>query len=204
MAPPKTRPEPNRSDPLSEPTMRRRLWAAYLRAGFNRAQFARALGVRYATVQGWDNETATPDLETFARAAKLVEFTLDELMYGPSRAKASRLEVELARDAIKELLVELDATDTQRVALGEHEMSPAGRYQRFTRTYITAFVAAYDAHTQEGRKHDDAIARAMVEATRERALADAVARGIKPVSGEALEAINAPRRTGKIKRPKNP
>lgn len=63
--------EPNVADPLSEPAFNRRMWAAYLAAGFTRAQFARALDARDALVWEYD---ATPDgryqplTPTFVRA----------------------------------------------------------------------------------------------------------------------------------------
>jgi len=203
MAAPKTKAEPNRNDPLSEHTLQRRLWAAYLRAGFTRAEFSRALGVRYATCQAWDNGESIPDLMTFGRAAQLVGYSMDELAFGPANKRATRVEQELSREGIKDLLLELNASGEQRIALGEHEMSPAGRYQRYTRTYIATFISAYAKALDAGNKRDAAIESAMVEATRARALADAVSSGIKPVAEEALRNAASPRTT-KVKRPKNP
>lgn len=192
MAAKKTRPDPNVADPLSEPTVQRRLWAAYLRAGFTRGSFARALDVRYATVDSWDTGASMPsDLVVFARAAELVGFSTDELIYGHRAKGTLRLEPELSRDAIKELLTELDATGEQRVAFGEHAAGPAGSFQRFTRTYCSTFVSAYAAAIEGGTKHAAAIEHAMVEATRARATADAVARGAKPVvsSSESKQGL---------------
>lgn len=77
---------------MSERTPERRLWAAYLRAGFNRASFARAIDMAYHTVDAWDRGAATPDLHHFARAAHVVGYTMDELYFGRGGMHARRLE----------------------------------------------------------------------------------------------------------------
>lgn len=78
---PKHRAAPNVADPLSETTPGRRVHAAYLRAGFTRAEFQRALGVSYVTVDNWDKGGAIR-LENLLSAAEMLGYTMDELCYG--------------------------------------------------------------------------------------------------------------------------
>jgi hypothetical protein len=79
---PITRTLPNVLDPLSEPTIGRRLWAAYLRAGYTRASFSRALGVSYPTVDKWDIDRSIIDTVNLMEASQLVGYTMDELCFG--------------------------------------------------------------------------------------------------------------------------
>jgi hypothetical protein len=79
---PKTHPDPQTADPLSEPTPPRRLWSAYLRKGWNRKQWARKLGVQYSTAFNWDVKGATPDLKPFVRMCELVGYSPDEILFG--------------------------------------------------------------------------------------------------------------------------
>jgi hypothetical protein len=182
---------PQTADPLAEPTLQRRLWSAYLRAGYDHASFAKALGTRYATVHGWVTHGAPISFELFMRACELVGYSLDDIAYGYTKPKARSLEPDLGHGGIKTLADELDASGAQRAALGEHLASPSGVFQRVTRSYVVAFVAAYDAAARTGQKHEAAIAAAVVAAVNARALADAIARGAKPMSVEKMQQIGA-------------
>jgi len=187
---PKTRPDPNVADPLSEPTVNRRLWAAYLQRGFTRADVAKRLEVSYQSVDSWDTEKTTPSLDVLVRASQLVQYSMDELCFGHHPPKLRRAEGELSRDAIKLLLVELGASSAEIEALGEHEQSPAGRFQRFTRTYVGAFVGAYRAAVKAGCTHKQALDGAKAEAAKARASVDAVGRGIgAPVTTQELREM---------------
>jgi len=75
---------PNAEDPLSEPTVNRRMWAAYLSRGHSRAEFARMLGVNYNAVQNWDRGDNQMSLDTFLKACQLLNYSSDEIGYGRS------------------------------------------------------------------------------------------------------------------------
>jgi hypothetical protein len=172
-------PEPNRLDPLSEPTLNRRLWGAYLRVGFRRAEFARALDVRDNLIRNWDLGLNTISLPNLIRAALIVGYSIDELVHG---AKGRPHEPESALDhaAIGGVLDDIAATPAQHAALVEHEDSIEGRYQRLTRTYVVRFVTAYQDGIALGKPHDVAMRNAIVQAHNARALVDASDSGRKP------------------------
>jgi hypothetical protein len=156
-APPRPEP-PDKNNPLGEPTPQRRLWAAYLARGFNRASFARALGAAYSSLDNWDTGITAMSLETFARAARLVHYSLDELVHGvpagpsvpaghllgalpPPAAPAG--EVELPMERRRALLTELGASGDERATFGAvHDVEPAAYYLR-TDPYIRAWFGAY-------------------------------------------------------------
>lgn len=203
MAGTKTLGEPNRNDPLSEPNIGRRLWAAYLRAGYTRSTFAAALGESsaeqrpptYATIVRWD-KGGSPDLATLARAAQLVGYTLDELFYGHQRPTVKRIEDNLTVDAIIALLDELGATSDQALALARWRQSPAGMYAKITRSYVTKFLEAHAAMV--GTVPDDELLIIAAQAGRDaRVLAEAIARGVKPVSRMRLEQLGDEIRKGR-------
>jgi len=73
---------PNAKDPLSEPTLARRIWAAYLSRGWNRAEWARMLGANYNAVQNWDLGKNEMSLHFFSAAVQLLGYSADELLYG--------------------------------------------------------------------------------------------------------------------------
>lgn len=79
---PQPLPKPNVLDPLGEPTRHRRIWAAYLAAGFTRREFAHKLGTNYHTVNRWDSGAATISLDMLERASVLVGYSMDELCFG--------------------------------------------------------------------------------------------------------------------------
>jgi transcriptional regulator with XRE-family HTH domain len=181
-------PKPNIADPLSEPTRHRRVWAAYLAAGLTRREFAERLGTNYHTVNRWDAGAAVMSLDMLERAVslRLVHYSMDQLCFG--RAAAPSLGTEPAR--ARELpLAEADIRalfDAQRVdpatraAFGEHAVSPAGRYQTFTASYVEAWCAAYAATRDE--------TQALQAAVGQRAATEAVAAGVGSVSTDALRA----------------
>lgn len=184
---PAKRNTPNIADPLSEPSPQRRLWAAYLRAGFTRAQFARLLEVQYHTLDAWDTESRMPDLVRFAKAAQLVGVSVDELLWGHGGMSAARgpvVESALSVDGVRALLDQLRATASQCAALAEHRESIRGQYARLTPTYVRTFVAAYAAAVERGVTHPDARLSAATEAENAQANADAHARGVRAVPPE--------------------
>jgi hypothetical protein len=78
-------------------------------------------------------------------------------------------------------LFDLQRVDPQtRAAFGEHTVSPAGRYQSFTAEYVSAWCAAYAAS-------QDTTA-ALGAAVTARAVSEAVAAGVEPVTPDALRA----------------
>ena len=201
MAGTKTLHEPNRNDPLSEPNVGRRLWAAYLRAGYTRTTFAAAIGVdrngkppTYQTVFRWD-KGGSPDLHTLARAAQLVGYSMDELYYGHRRPMMKRIEDNLTGDQIIALLGELRADDDAASALGEYRVSPAGMFTKITRVYVEKFVEGYTAIAARTTRRE-AIAIAAQAGRDARVLAEAMARGVKPVSRERLEQVGDEIRKG--------
>lgn len=185
MAPPK-RPQPNIDDPLSEDTPQRRVWAAYLRAGYTRATFARAVGIRYHTLDAWDTGRSMPDLENFAIAARLVGYTADELLFGHGgMASVNASESALSAEGVRTLLDQMRATGTQAAALAEHRNTPAGMYARFTPTYVRTFITRYAEQLKRGEAHAAAMARAAADADAAQATLDAAALGLQPVSARA-------------------
>lgn len=196
---PKTRPDPNIRDPLAEPTIGRRIWAAYLAAGYNRATWAEATEITYKTADNYDTGATLPSLEHCLLAAKLTGFSMDDLCYGHRRPHGQRSELELSRDGVKALLHELRASVEAIEALGEHERSAAGTYQRFTRSYVAAFVERFGLARREGLSVQEAIVQAKTTAANARANAEAIAARLKPTSAQALaelgEHIKTPEKT---------
>jgi len=83
-------------------------------------------------------------------------------------------------------LFDLQRVDPQtRAAFGEHSVSPAGRYQSFTAEYVSAWCAAYAAS-------QDTTA-ALGAAVTARAVSEAVAAGVDPVTPDALRAALRPK-----------
>jgi transcriptional regulator with XRE-family HTH domain len=182
-------PRPNSLDPLGEPTLQRRIWAAYLQRGYSRSTFARALGTRIATVVSWDRGDTTPHLAQFARAAELLGYSMDDLMHGRHKPAVRSAEPALNREQILELLDHVTASTEARAAFGEHSASPSGTYQRFTRRYVLAFVSSYQAAVSAGNAHDKATELAVIEAVNARANADAAAMGARPVEPTRLAEV---------------
>lgn len=174
-------PRPNVDAPLSEPTRHRRVWAAYLAAGYTRAQFADALGTNYYTVNRWDSGAAAMSLDMLERAVKLLGYTMDELCFGAAgrptvagSGDAAPATPVMADSDVRAVLDAMRATPATRAALGEHLASPAGRYQTLTADYVRAWAAAW-ASTQDPRAALRAAvnARAVTEATATGSVSDA-------------------------------
>lgn len=174
---------PNANDPLSEPTLNRRLWASYLRAGYNRSSFARALGMNQSLIYEWDTGKRAPTLANFIKACELAGASMDEIAHGPLGENRRRgPETPLSIEEVRQLLLELNATAEQIAALGEHGESSAGRLQPMTRTYVTRFISAYAGFVEAKKSHATAIKLAMVEASNARAMVNALDSKRKPLA----------------------
>lgn len=178
--------KPNVDDPLSEPTRHRRLWAAYLAAGYTRRDFAAKLGTNYHTVNRWDAGAAAISLDMLERASLIVGFTMDELCFGrraltsAPAAPPAASEQPLTEAQIRQLFDAQRIDTATRAAFGEHAASAAGRYQTFTATYVEAWCAAYAYARNEQQ--------ALSAAVNARAVSEAAAAGVAPVSAEQLSA----------------
>jgi transcriptional regulator with XRE-family HTH domain len=186
----KTRPDPLVSDPLAETSVQRRIWAAYLRGGYTRWSFARALGVSYSTVDAWDTGASMPSVDLLRSASELLGVPINQLFYGHRGAPGGDgREAELSRESLKALLNEIGATPEQRAALGEHEQSPAGRYQDWTRSYVIMFADAYKAARRGGATHDQSMDEALSQAINARAVAEVVTAGQPTIARDDLRDI---------------
>jgi transcriptional regulator with XRE-family HTH domain len=202
MARPKVRADPNVQDPLSEASLGRRLWAGYLRAGFTRMSFSRAMGVTYATIDRWDLGESTPDLLLLMKAAVLIKMSLDDLCFGREHPAHNERERTLERTDVIATLDQLEASSEARAAFGRFWRSPEGELQRVTRTYLTTFVRALQAQSQrdgrDGAMSRDAIRRAAIEADRARAQADTVSARVKPWATASSDKASNKRRSQRI------
>jgi len=181
MARPKTRPDPNAADPLSEPTVNRRLHAAYLAKGWTRADFARHMGVKYQTVDRWDTGEFNPGLDTLFRAAELVGYTPTQLLHGRDGSASAR----------EPVLNDDDMTTEERAALDLV-------LREFAEAVTPAFVASYRAEIAGGATRAAAAAKARdlalearAFAMKRRALSDAVLLGGKPATDFAAPVAPA-------------
>lgn len=188
----KSLPEPSVADPLSETTLERRVWGAYLRAGFSRAQWGRALGIkRYQTLIELDKAERPWELNALAAAAQLVGYSLDQLYYGHAgrvNGHATR-SAALNADGIVTALNELGADDVQREALAEYKLSRAGMYASVTREFVEVFIATFTACTRRGMSRANALIEAASNGRNARMLGGTVAAGGRPVSARQLEAL---------------
>jgi transcriptional regulator with XRE-family HTH domain len=185
---------PNALDPLLEPTLNRRLWAAYLRAGYTRASFARAMDVGYNLVQAWDTGRSGIGLPHLMRAQEIVGYTLDELCYGKDGSAVLReREIRsLDADGLRRLLDDLQATGDQCAALGELRATPAGSQQRYTPVFVREFFATFSAWMQSKQlagldgamRRQQAIAYGLAAAVNAAAKAEAIAAGRRTLAVE--------------------
>lgn len=187
-------PRPNTTDPLSEPLRHRRIWAAYLAAGYTRREFATKLGTNYHTVNRWDAGAAAISLDMLIRASTLVGYTLDELCFGRGKQareasptttatlppRAARAQAALSETEIRALLDAQRVDAFTRAAFGEHTASPAGRYQSFTPAYVETWCAVY-AHSRDEQE-------ALRAAVNARAVTEAVTAGVTAVTPDSLRA----------------
>lgn len=72
--------KPKNDAPLVGVTLGQRIRVAYMRAGLNRAQFARALDVAYTTVFSWDRNQKRPNVENLRRIAEFTGWTVEQLL----------------------------------------------------------------------------------------------------------------------------
>lgn len=191
MARPTTRPDPNKADPLSEPTVGRRQWAAYLARGWTRADYARRMGVKYQTVDRWDMDQQVPGLDNLERASDLLGFSVRELVHGRAMGRdagASRSAPALAPMVFSD---ELSVDDREALA-------------RLLQEYLTeiahTFLASYHAERAAGvdqarafKKARDVAHDARALATKTRALSEAVALGGKAATEFAKGTRTKPR-----------
>ncbi len=188
---------PDIAAPLEEPTLNRRLWAAYLRAGFDRASFARAMGVGYNLVQNWDGGKNVITLVHLMRASEIVGYTLDELVYGSDGGAVHKARETRSLDerGVMAVLDDMHATSEQLRALADMRVSAAGVRQRltpiFVRTFLQVFAATFESKEvakvlqAEAARRTYAIDEALRQAERARDQADAIARGRKPYTPPA-------------------
>jgi transcriptional regulator with XRE-family HTH domain len=179
----------NTEDPLSESTWHRRLWAARLRTGQSRRDFVKKLKVTYNAYEAWETGASVPKVLEFARCCELLGYTIDEILYGHKgsglkKRKPNGIEQELSEAAIRALLSELEASSAQRAAVGELLAGPHGKFQAFTRTYVSTFIAAYQEDILRNASHEKAMVTAVQAATQMRATATAISLGGTPVPDE--------------------
>lgn len=173
---------PNKLDPISEPTLNLRLWAAYLRAGYTRASFARALGVLYNVVLNWDLGRNAISLPYLIKAQGLVGYTLDELVHGHAGFRGKQHEDPLNDDGVRVVIAGMhNVTSEAMEALAEHRDTKAARYRPLTRTYVTSFIGAYMAARAANKSHVSAIRAAANTALNAANAATAALNGRKPL-----------------------
>lgn len=198
---PKNRSEPSRTDPLSEPTVNRRIWGAYLEAGFNRSSWSGALDMSYQGVDLIDSGKVVPLLATLVRMQELIgKYSLDQLVFGHHPPTAKRLEPVLSNEAVTALVYQLRCDQETRAALGEFSDSSEAKYLRLTRTYVTAWTERYASAHAEGLDRKDATAEAVRHAEAMQTKADAVAAGVRPVTPAQLAAAGKVLQRSKRKR----
>lgn len=85
---------PTGEDPMGEPTLQRRLWAAHISRGFSRHKFARALGVHGSSVVTWCTGERDPDLRQLIAVSLLLDYPLEQLVFGRQGQAGARAVVE--------------------------------------------------------------------------------------------------------------
>lgn len=184
---PEERDRPNVADPLSEPTLHRRVWACYLHRGYTRAAFARALGTSWSVVQTWDlarSPNGGMSLASLIKVARVLGYTTDELCFG-HQPPVGR-EPVLDASGIMKALAECNASAAARAAFAEHLTTTAARYQEVTRSYVHAWVGGWAAHAGSASPEDEALIAAVNARARAKAVVDA-----RPLPADALSASDA-------------
>lgn len=163
-------------NPLAAPTVQGRIRALYEARGFNRATFARALGVGYSVVANWESPTNpySPSIPNLREAAVVLRVSTDDLIFGleprpqmlspniPTQghgAGAYSIDLGTLRIALDRVGVSAAA----REALVVHMESPRGQLQRVTVDYALAFAEAWD-ESRNGGADDTAATKAAVGA----------------------------------------
>ena len=85
---------PTGEDPMGEPTLQRRIWAAHISRGFSRHKFARALGVHGTSVVTWCTGERDPDLRQLIAVSLLLDYPLEQLVFGRQGQAGARAVVE--------------------------------------------------------------------------------------------------------------
>jgi DNA-binding XRE family transcriptional regulator len=85
---------PTGTDAMGEATMQRRIWAAHISRGFSRHKFARALGVHGSTVVAWCTGERDPDLRQLIAVALLLDYPLEQVVFGRQGQAGARAVVE--------------------------------------------------------------------------------------------------------------
>lgn len=188
-------------DPLTEPTREARLHAAMLAGGHTISTLARALGMRWQTVSDWFSGSV-PSLEAFARACELLGYSMIDIFYGYERPGSARV---LTQDEIKRLLRELGTGPELRAAFARHQDSPEGRYQDYSRAYITTWLTSFATALRLGNPQARALELANSEALRVHALADAVSAGVRFVdTSDLAAALSEPPPAAPVRRKRRP
>lgn len=189
--------DPNVSDPLSEPTLNRRLWAAYKALGMTRRDFARALDAGENLVTYWDTGKTTISLVYLIKAARVVGYSLDELVHGRSAEHMRSLSAE----QIRTLLDDAGASYAQRDALSElMRTQPA---EPLSAAYVRGFLRSFARAARDQVQHDAALKRAQRGARNAHETALAKAQGLQPLDYAVLRdtssgTAKAPRKRAKV------
>lgn len=163
-------PLPAVDDPLSEPTLNRRLWAAYLRANYTRRTFSEALGTSYAQLSHWDAGRQTMQLAYVRKAALILCMSTDDLIFGRDAERPGPYEPpphpqgEVDHAMVRTMLDAMDAAPETRERLALHLESPSGRYQHVTQEYVRRFVQVYELERAKSATPEHAVALAYTEA----------------------------------------
>lgn len=165
---------PTAADPVSEPTINLRIWGLYLRAGYTRATFSRALGAGYQLVSAWDTGRAMPSLAYIAKIATLLSVSTDSIIFG--RAAHGAVDHAL----VVQTLDAIGATPATREAVRLHMASERVRYQRpdlINGPYVVRYAQVYAREVANGTAPALADDRAFTEAVNAGATADAAVNG---------------------------
>lgn len=168
---------PNVADPMSEPSRHRRVWAAYLHRGYTRASFAKALGSTWSVVQAWDEGRATISLQMLERVRDVLGFSLEQLCFGSRAMAAAGSEPVLDAAGMQSALRECNASVHARAAFAAHTQTLEGQLQDITRSYVHAWIAGWQARSDQ----EDAAEHALITAVNARAVTNAVGSAREPL-----------------------
>jgi transcriptional regulator with XRE-family HTH domain len=189
--------DPNRADPLAEPTINLRVWALYLARGFTRASFARAMGVHYNIVTNWDTGRTSMSLVHFLRACEVIGVLPTELAYGNDGPPPTEREHSLTDVEIRELLDRLEPKPDARESRALDQWRRENPSQRLTATLIRTLVTSYRTALRGGYHHEDALTIASDAALAARATRTAAEDGVQQIDVAALNK-RKPRKRKKV------
>lgn len=155
---------PDSLNPLAAATVQERIRAFYIARGYNRATFARALGVGYTVVANWEQKEKPymPGVELLRQTAELLRVTTDDLVFGldprpevlppsvPTQGHGVSI-LSIDYTSLRKALDRVDASAEARDALIEHMESPRGQLQRVTLDYALAFVGRWEEAKRAGK-----------------------------------------------------